>query len=227
MHRPSARRHDNLPAHRIRLIGREQDLLIARNGLLGAEGRLMTFTGTGGCGKTRLALELAADVLARFPDGVWLVELAALSDPLLVPQTIVSALGIRERPGEPLRATLIRALSKRECLLVLDNCEHVIEVCARLVRICSTVAHYFVYLATSREALRIPGELTWRVPSLSAARPEAHGPTTCFDLQRSTLRRARAGIRVRLHRLDTCAAMARICSGWTACHWLSSSLRLG
>ena len=116
-----------------RLIGREQDLLVLRHALLGTEGRLLTLTGTGGCGKTRLALELAADVLSHFPDGVWLVELAAVADPALVPQAIVSALGIRERPGEPLTATLIGALSKREFLLVLDNCEHVIEVCARVV----------------------------------------------------------------------------------------------
>src|SRR5213593_3762517 len=101
MPRLSVKRHHNLPAHRLRLIGREQDLPVVRQALLGTEGRLLTLTGTGGCGKTRLALELASDVLSDFPNGVWLVELAAVADPTLVPQAIVSALGIRERPGEP------------------------------------------------------------------------------------------------------------------------------
>ena len=94
-----ARRYHNLPAHRVRLIGREHDLQVARQALLGSQGRLLTLTGTGGCGKTRLALELASSVVADFPDGVWLIELAAVADQALVPATIVAALGVRERLG--------------------------------------------------------------------------------------------------------------------------------
>src|SRR5216683_1031108 len=167
MPRPSVKRHHNLPAQRLRLIGREQDLLVVRHALLGTEGRLLTLTGTGGCGKTRFALELASDVLLHFPNGVWLVELASVAEPTLVPQTIVSALGIRERPGEPLTATLVAALSKRELLLVLDNCEHVVEVCARVVEELLDKCPRLRVLATSRETLRISGEKTWHVPSLA------------------------------------------------------------
>ena len=162
----SMKRHHNLPAPRVRLIGREQDLLVVRHALLGAEGRLLTLTGAGGCGKTRLALELASDVLPRFPDGVWLVELAAVADPVLVPQAIASALSVREQPGESLNATLRRSLSRRELLLVLDNCEHVIEVCAQVAEELLDGCARLRLLTTSREALRISGELTWRVPSL-------------------------------------------------------------
>src|SRR5436190_17384504 len=160
MPRPAVKRRHNLPAHRLRLIGRERDLQVVRHALLGAEGRLLTLTGTGGCGKTRLALELAADVLPHFSNGVWLVELASVADPALVASAIVSALGIRERPGEPLTATLVGALSKRELLLVIDNCEHVVEVCARVVEELLDKCPRLRVLATSRETLRIPGEMT-------------------------------------------------------------------
>jgi len=164
--RRSAKSHHNLPARRLHLIGREQDVVAARQALLGTGGRLLTLTGTGGCGKTRLALEVAADLLQSFPDGVWLVELAPLADNGLVPQAVVSALGAREQPSEGLEATLVRSLSTRNVLLVLDNCEHVIDVCAQLVEHLLDQCPRLRVLATSREALRIPGELTWRVPSL-------------------------------------------------------------
>jgi predicted ATPase len=156
----SARRHHNLPAQRVRLIGREQDLAVAREALLSTPGRLLTLTGTGGCGKTRLALEVAADVLPHFPSGVGLVELAAIADAALVPQAIVSALEVRERPDEALVTTLVRALSARELLLVLDNCEHVIDVCARVTEQLLDRCPRVRVLATSREPLRIVGEKT-------------------------------------------------------------------
>jgi predicted ATPase/DNA-binding CsgD family transcriptional regulator len=166
MPRHSIKRQHNLPAHRLRLIGREQDLVVARQALLDADGRLLTLTGTGGCGKTRLALELAADLLPTFPDGVWLVELAPLEDAGIVPQAVVSALGVREQTGEALLVTLVRALATREVLLVLDNCEHVIEGCAQVLEHLLDHCPRLRVLTTSREALRITGELTWRVPSL-------------------------------------------------------------
>jgi predicted ATPase/DNA-binding CsgD family transcriptional regulator len=169
----SKHRRHNLPEQRVRLIGREHDINVARQALLGAPGRLLTLTGAAGCGKTRLALELASEVLPRFPDGAWLVEFAALSDPALVPQAIVSALGVRERPGDSLSATLVRIVSDRELLLLLDNCEHVIDVCAQIVEELLDRCPNLRVLATSREALRTSGELTWRVPSLEQPDPRA------------------------------------------------------
>jgi transcriptional regulator with XRE-family HTH domain len=102
-------RRQNLPAHRVRLIGREEELASARHALIHADGRLVTLIGTGGCGKTRLALELASTLVEEFFDGVWLVELAPLADAALVPQTILTTLGLHERAGEPAVTTLTRS----------------------------------------------------------------------------------------------------------------------
>jgi non-specific serine/threonine protein kinase len=171
-----------LPAHRVRVIGRELDLAAARQALLGAEGRLLTFTGTGGCGKTRLAVELASSLLEVFPDGVWLVELAPLSDPNLVPQTVMSALGLREQPGEAASQTLIGWIGRRRLLLLLDNCEHLIDACADLAEQLLGSCPHIRVLATSREHLRIQGELVWRVPPL--ATPDATHTLAPADLVR-------------------------------------------
>src|SRR5581483_2186182 len=119
----------NLPLSLTRLIGREQQVPELRELLVHA--RLLTLTGTGGCGKTRLALQLGTDTLRDFPDGVWLVELAALADPALVPQTAIAALGARERPGRAPADALAALLRPKAALLVLDNCEHLVEACAR------------------------------------------------------------------------------------------------
>lgn len=136
-----------------------------------SETRLLTLTGWGGAGKTRLALQVAAEVLEGFEDGVWLVELAPLSDPDLVAQTVASAVNVREQPGRPILATLREYLQHRHALLVLDNCEHLLAACARLadtlLRACPNVK----ILATSREALGIGGETSWRVPPLSLPDP--------------------------------------------------------
>ena len=133
----------------------------------------MTLTGTGGCGKTQLALQVAAGLVDAFPDGVWLVELAPLQAPHLVPYAVAAVLGRRERAGEALIDTLVAYLKARELLLVLDNCEHLIDACAdlaeRLLAGCPRVR----LLATSRERLRIGAETTWRVPSLPAPDPRA------------------------------------------------------
>src|SRR5438067_12464287 len=96
----------NLPAQRSLLIGRDEAVVAVRELLLHAVGRLVTLTGAGGCGKTSLALQVGRDLLADFPDGVWLVEMAPLSDPSLVPQAVATALGVRERPGHPIAETL-------------------------------------------------------------------------------------------------------------------------
>jgi non-specific serine/threonine protein kinase len=134
---------------------------------------LLTLTGTGGCGKTRLALEMAAGKVDDYADGVWLAELAGLADPELVAQTVATATGVRESAGQPIRATLLAALRSCRMLVVLDNCEHLVVACAELadaiLRACPNVQ----ILATSRESLGIAGELAWRVPSLTVAPEEA------------------------------------------------------
>src|SRR5206468_7819565 len=129
--------------------------------------RLLTLVGTGGVGKTRLALRVAADVAARFPDGVWFVDLAPLADPVLVPRQLVSALGLRESADRPPLETAAEHLRAATALIVLDNCEHLIDACAdlaaRLLRGCPDLR----ILATSREVLAVPGEGVWPVPPLS------------------------------------------------------------
>src|SRR5713226_5481995 len=128
---------------------------------------LLTLTGSGGCGKTRLALQVAADLLEEYADGVWLVELAPLADPALVPQTVASALGVRDAPGRPLTATLTDYLRSKSLLLVLDNCEHLLEAGAQLADALLRSCPRLRLLASSREGLGIGGEQTYRVPSLS------------------------------------------------------------
>jgi non-specific serine/threonine protein kinase len=160
----------NLPLQLTSFVGRERDLDELRQTL--ASARLLTLTGTGGCGKTRLALHMAADMLDSFPDGVWLVELAPLADPALVPHTIAAALGVRETPGQPILDTLLGALRPKRLLVLLDNCEHLLDACAQiadaLLRRCPGIR----ILATSREALGIAGEVSRRVPSLSVPQEE-------------------------------------------------------
>jgi predicted ATPase len=166
-----ARPH-NLPVQVTGFVGRERELAeVAR---LVAAQRLVTLTGPGGTGKTRLALQAAAAVLDAYPDGVWLAELGALADPGNVPQAVAAAVGVREEPGRPLLATLTDALKPRRLLLVLDNCEHLVDACARLADALLRACPQVHLLATSREALGIAGETPRRVPSL--ALPDARQP---------------------------------------------------
>src|SRR5204863_693740 len=129
--------------------------------------RLLTLTGSGGCGKTRLALQVAADLLEEYVDGVWLVELAPLADPALVPETVASALGVREQPGRPLTETLVEYLKAKVLLLILDNCGHLLPACAQLADALLRSCPNLRILASSREGLGIGGEQRYRVPSLS------------------------------------------------------------
>ena len=134
--------------------------------LLG-ETRLLTLTGSGGCGKTRLALAAATDLLEEFEEGVWLVELAPLADPSLVAQAVAATLGVREQPGRWPTQTLSNYLGSKKVLLVLDNCEHLVEACAELAESLLRYCPELRVLATSREALGIVGEVAWPIPSLS------------------------------------------------------------
>jgi non-specific serine/threonine protein kinase len=167
--------HDNLPLPTTRFVEPAGALAQVKQRL--AESRLLTLTGAGGCGKTRLAIETAREVMDTFPDGVWLVELAPLTDPTLVPQTVANALGLREASGRPILDTLIGYLRRRALMLVLDNCEHLIDACARLIETLLRSCAQLQILATSRELLGIGGEAVWRVPSLTAVDPTSLGGT--------------------------------------------------
>ena len=160
----------NLPVQVTPLIGRDEDVAaLAR--LVGAE-RLVTLTGSGGVGKTRLALDVAADLLEQFPGGVWFVELAGISDQGAVGPAVLAALGAHEVAGlEPVEQ-LDATLPHQPTLLVLDNCEHLVEPCARLTAGLLAQHGSVKVLATSREPLGVPGEVTWRVRSLSTPAPE-------------------------------------------------------
>jgi predicted ATPase/class 3 adenylate cyclase len=164
----------NLPVQPTSFIGRAREQAEVRL-LLGAA-PLVTLTGTGGAGKTRLALEVAAGLVAAHADGVWLVEFAALADPALVPQAVAQALGLREEPGRPLLATLTAHLQPKALLLVLDNCEHLIGACAELATALLRACPQLRLLATSRAALEVPGETLYRVPSLAAPDPDQLPP---------------------------------------------------
>ena len=153
------------PAELTSFIGRDGPVREVA-GLL-AEHRLVTVTGPGGVGKTRLAGQVARAVAGRFADGVWLAELAPAGDPAQVPGVVAAALGVREQPGLPAAEVLVRVLARQQLLLVLDNCEHVIavaaELCAGLLAACDDMR----VLATSREPLRVAGEARYRLGPLS------------------------------------------------------------
>ena len=155
---------NNLPVQLTSFIGREDQL--SRVEALLDEHRLVTLTGVGGVGKTRIALQAGADLLDRYRHGVWLVELAPLTEADLLPKTIASALAVREDPNRPIIETLVDYLEERRSLIILDNCEHLIEPVARLadrlLRSCPSLH----ILATSREGLAIIGERLWQVPVL-------------------------------------------------------------
>ena len=163
----------NLPAEPNRFIGRERDIDALR-GFLAAT-RAVTLCGVGGIGKTRLALHVVAMLADAFPDGAWLVELGDVGQADLVVARVAGTIGVTEETGRPLVETLIEALRPRRLLLALDNCEHLVEACARLCqRLLAGVPELRV-VATSREPLRMPAETVWRVEPLSIPPQEAAG----------------------------------------------------
>jgi predicted ATPase/DNA-binding SARP family transcriptional activator len=160
----------NLPGLLTSFIGREKEMSEVTRLL--STCRLLTLVGADGCGKTRLALQVAAGQLKDYTDGVWLAELAGLADAALVPQEVGSVLGVREQPDRPLLETLVDFLRSRHLLLVLDNCEHLLDACASLVKSLVQQCPRLHILATSRQALGLAGETAWRVPSLLTPDPE-------------------------------------------------------
>jgi non-specific serine/threonine protein kinase len=166
-------RYRSLPIQLTSFVGREREI-VSVTALLG-QARLLTLTGAGGCGKTRLALEVAArlatDSHDAFPDGIWLVDLARLADSTLVPQAIASSLGIRDEALRPLLDQLVDYCAPRRLLLLLDNCEHLIAACAFVADALLRASAGLRILATSREPLAIGGEATFHVPSLQSPDP--------------------------------------------------------
>jgi predicted ATPase/class 3 adenylate cyclase/DNA-binding CsgD family transcriptional regulator len=160
----------NLPVQLTPLIGRESD--VAALGQLVGEERLVTLTGSGGVGKTRLALAVAAELLEQFPGGVWFVELAGVADAAGVGPAVLAAMGAHQVPGLQPVEQLIAAMADEGTLLVLDNCEHLLEPCAALTAALLAQHAAVNVLATAREPLGVPGEVTWRVHSLSAPTAE-------------------------------------------------------
>lgn len=189
---PSEASKHNLPAPRTSFVDREREMLAVKRAL--AMTRLLTLTGSGGSGKTRLALEVARDLVGVYPDGVWLVELAPVSEGALVVRIVASALGVRELPHRSLTDTLVDALKAKQMLLLLDNCEHLIDSCAHLVDTLLGSCPRIRILGTSREPLGVAGEVIWRVGSLSAPdtdRLPAPRELTRYDAVRLFLDRAR------------------------------------
>ena len=161
----------NLPSELTSFIGRERETAEVKRSL--GDVRLLTLTGPGGCGKTRLALAVGEGLTERFEGGVWWVELAPVSDPALVPRAVASALGVHEQVGRSLGDLLRDHLEPRRLLLILDNCEHLIEACATLANTLLRACPDLRILATSREAMGIAGENVVLVPSLSLPDPQA------------------------------------------------------
>ena len=160
----------NLPLQLTSFIGREGELAEAARLL--ARSRLLTLVGVGGIGKSRLSLELAAQVLPQFADGAWLVELATLRDARLVPQAVASVLGVKEAAGRPVSEALLQHVKDRQLLLILDNCEHLLQGCAELARALLQSARAAKLVASSREPLRLAGETTYAVPALPQSEAE-------------------------------------------------------
>jgi hypothetical protein len=155
----------NLPFQLTSFIGRERERETVR--ALIDHHRVVTLVGSGGCGKTRLAIQVGADVLEQFPDGVRFVDLAPLSDPSLVLDAIAAAVDVKLEQGDPKDNALVRTLEGTKTLIILDNCEHLVRASADAVSVLLRTGENVRMLATSRESLGLPGEKTWRVPSLS------------------------------------------------------------
>ncbi len=156
-----------LPMQLTSFVGRDEQLARVRELL--TQNRLVTLTGAGGAGKTRLAIQTAGRLSGEFGDGVWYVDLAPITDPELVPLTVARAFRLPDQPGRSTMDTLIRFVADRQMLVVLDNCEHLLDASAELVVALLSGAASLTLLATSREAIGVAGELGWRVPSLSLA----------------------------------------------------------
>ncbi|MGB8388527.1 ATP-binding protein, partial [Mycobacterium sp.] len=189
----------NLPVQLTSFVGRQAEMHEVRQLL--ADNRLVTLSGAGGAGKTRLAIEIAARIAPEFGDGVWYVDFAPITDPAVVPVTVARALSLPDQPGRSTMDTLLRFVRDRQMLMVLDNCEHLLDASADLVVALLGGAPGLTVLATSREPIGVTGEATWRVPSLSVA-------DAAIELFADRARLAQTGFKVTD---DNAPAVAEIC----------------
>ncbi len=203
---------NNLPGELTSFVGRRAELVQIGDRLTRV--RLLTLTGAGGCGKTRLALQASADAMDRHPDGVWWVELARLEDPTLLPAALLGALGLGEVPGRAPLDTLVEHLRACRALVVLDNCEHLLATCAELTDALLRACASLTILATSRAPLSVPGEITWRVPSMSLPAEPQREPIEALRLSDAVSLFIDRAMHVRPHFAITAAnapAVAQIC----------------
>jgi predicted ATPase/class 3 adenylate cyclase/DNA-binding CsgD family transcriptional regulator len=184
----------HLPMQLTTFVGRHTQMADIR--ALLADNRLVTLTGAGGAGKTRLAIEVAGEMTDQFADGVWYVDLAPITHPRVVPLTVARALGLPDQPGSSITETLLRFVRDRQMLFVLDNCEHLLEASAAVVNDILGSCSKVTILATSREPLMVAGEVNWQVPSLSLA-------DEAIELFSDRARRARPNFTVDDHNLKT------------------------
>ena len=184
---------NNLPMQLTSFVGRERELAEIKT-LLGTT-RLLTLVGVGGIGKTRLSLQVGADVMDDYPDGTWFVELASLTDARLVPQMVASVLGVKEEAGHPVVEALMKYVRDRRLLLIVDNCEHVVHACAELAEALLKSGPSVTVLASSREHLHIAAEAAYPVPTLAVPNPQdkiAHEALTRYEGVRLFVDRAMA-----------------------------------
>jgi predicted ATPase/class 3 adenylate cyclase len=200
----------NLPAQMTGFVGRDHELAETAGAL--ADSRVVTLTGVGGVGKTRLALQVGAEVLPGFPDGVFLVELGGINDATAIDESIAAALLVQQQPGQSITESLLSFLGNKRLLLVLDNCEHVLEAVAELASRMVNVASGLRVLATSREALRIEGEQVMTVPSLAVPDEAATlDVLITTDAVRLFVDRARATRSEFVLTADNAAAVTQLC----------------
>ncbi|MCV7411522.1 LuxR family transcriptional regulator [Mycobacterium florentinum] len=189
----------NLPAQLTSFVGRQAEMGELRQ--LVAANRLVTLTGAGGAGKTRLAVEVASLLSREFADGIWYMDLAPITIEAVVPETVARRLGLPDQPGRSTMELLLRFFSEKKMLLLLDNCEHLLEVCGTMTIELLAASPQLTILTTSREPLGVPGELSWRVPSLSLS-------DGAIELFTDRARRARPEFMVRE---DNQALVTEIC----------------
>ena len=189
----------NLPAQLTSFVGRQAQMAELRQ--LFSSNRLVTLTGAGGAGKTRVAIEVAAQLTADFGHGIWYVDLAPIANSAVVPVTTARTLGLPDQPGLSTVDTIVRFFGSKTMLLLLDNCEHLLDACGAMVVELLGACPQLTVAATSREPLGLPGELSWRVPSLTLG-------DEAIELFADRARRARPNFVVRE---DNAALVHEIC----------------